>query len=625
MRGPFLSAHRRKIVAFLLALAPSTTLAVEINDNRRAAGELRENVLTLRLYVGEGSWRPEGPLGPSFVIAAFGEENAELSVPGPVIRVREGTAVKVVLRNALQSTLRINGFCPRPAKTCDPMMIAPGASQEGQFTLGSPGTYYYYGTTGTGPLFSRPQHDTQLVGAIVVDPAAGSPPDRVFILSTYGRPPGNQPRSSKSDVFAINGVSWPHTEMQHYKTEDQVHWRVINLSFVPHAMHLHGMYFNVDAAGDISTQQQFVDSQRRKVATQLIGIGQTFNMSWSADRPGNWLFHCHMTFHMHKEGHNASHQVGDQMPDKSAGMAGMVLGIEVSGPPKPNDAQPNTPAPRQMSLILTEEPNRYGDKAGFRMSLEGTDAPRLNTGAVPGPVIVLARGEPVEITVVNRLSQATAMHWHGIELDSFYDGVAGWSGQSDRQAPPILPGESFVAKFTPPRAGTFIYHTHWHDDAQLAGGLYGPLIVLEPGEKYDPETDHIVVIGLNGVIQEDQWATPSIITFNGKTTPDPIIMRADVPNRLRLINITANGVSLWVLLQGVPFDQGNWKPVAKDGATLPDTQAQPRPARQVIAVGETYDFELVPSGSRSAFFPLWLELRRSDGGYLLEAPIRTQQ
>jgi hypothetical protein len=164
-----------------------------------------------------------------------------------------------------------------------------------------------------------------------------------------------------------------------------------------------------------------------------------------------------------------------------------------------------------------------------------------------------------------------------------------------------------------------------HDDAQLAGGLYAPLIVLEPGEKYDPETDHIVVIGLNGVIQEDQWATPSIITFNGKTTPDPIIMRADVPNRLRLINITANGVSLWVLLQGVPFEQGNWKPVAKDGATLPDTQAQPRPARQVIAVGETYDFELVPSGSRSAFFPLWLELRRSDGGYLLQAPIRTQQ
>jgi hypothetical protein len=115
MRGLFLSAHWRKVVAFLLALAPSTTLALEINDNRRAAGELRENVLTLRLYAGEGSWQPEGPLGPSFEIAAFGEENSELSVPGPVIRVREGTAVKVVLRNARHAPSHLqrqggNGF-----------------------------------------------------------------------------------------------------------------------------------------------------------------------------------------------------------------------------------------------------------------------------------------------------------------------------------------------------------------------------------------------------------------------------------------------------------------------------------------------------------------------------------
>ena len=50
--------------------------------------------------------------------------------------------------------------------------------------------------------------------------------------------------------------------------------------------------------------------------------------------------------------------------------------------------------------------------------------------------------------------------------------------------------------------GTFIYHTHWHEDLQLSGGLYGPLIVLEPGERYDPGTDHIVIIGLKGVPME---------------------------------------------------------------------------------------------------------------------------
>ena len=113
--------------------------------------------------------------------------------------------------------------------------------------------------------------------------------------------------------------------------------------------------------------------------------------------------------------------------------------------------------------------------------------------------------------------------------------------QPGNLAPPVAPGQSFVAKFTPPRAGTFIYHTHWHKDEQLAGGLYGPLIVLEPGERYDPETDHIVVIGLNGVLRENEREP---FALNGSATPAPIVMRAGVPNRLRLINITANNVSL---------------------------------------------------------------------------------
>ena len=57
--------------------------------------------------------------------------------------------------------------------------------------------------------------------------------------------------------------------------------------------------------------------------------------------------------------------------------------------------------------------------------------------------------------------------------------------------PAIAPGSSFAAKMTPSRAGTFIYHTHWHDEDQLLNGIYGPLIVLEPGEKYDPDHDKI--------------------------------------------------------------------------------------------------------------------------------------
>ena len=61
--------------------------------------------------------------------------------------------------------------------------------------------------------------------------------------------------------------------------------------------------------------------------------------------------------------------------------------------------------------------------------------------------------------------------------------IANFGFQFDsRTAPAIAPGDSFEARFTPPRAGTFIYHTHIDDIRQPSSGLYGAIIVLEPGQ-----------------------------------------------------------------------------------------------------------------------------------------------
>jgi len=69
-------------------------------------------------------------------------------------------------------------------------------------------------------------------------------------------------------------------------------------------------------------------------------------------------------------------------------------------------------------------------------------------------------------------------------------------GRARRSRHPSPPGSSFVAHITPPRAGTFIYHTHWHDETQIRNGLYGPLIVLEPGQKLDPDQDRTFVFSV---------------------------------------------------------------------------------------------------------------------------------
>jgi hypothetical protein len=87
--------------------------------------------------------------------------------------------------------------------------------------------------------------------------------------------------------------------------------------------------------------------------------------------------------------------------------------------------------------------------------------------------------------VVNQLRQSTSVHWHGMELESYYDGVPGWGARGKELTPVIKPGGSFVVRFTPPRVGAFMYHTHLNDEAQISGGLYGPLIVVESAEKVD--------------------------------------------------------------------------------------------------------------------------------------------
>ena len=75
------------------------------------------------------------------------------------------------------------------------------------------------------------------------------------------------------------------------------------------------------------------------------------------------------------------------------------------------------------------------------------------------------RGEPIAITVVNKLRQPTAVHWDGIELqDSYVYGVPLCCGRDGKLAPPIAPNDSSVAPCTSPRAGTFIYHLHNNEE-----------------------------------------------------------------------------------------------------------------------------------------------------------------
>ena len=605
------------------SLVPPVPARIAFHDNRVASGTLRNGELTLRLEVTEGRWFPDGEHARSEVIHAFAEAGKAPSVPGPMIRVPEGTRLRITIRNPLDSTLVLHGMHARPGSLADTVQIAPGAERELRFTAGAPGTYYYWGSTTGGAMRDLRGIDSQLSGAFIVDPPGAPSDDRVFVIGMWFKPLADStgPQSRQyADLMVINGRMWPHTERLHVAEGDSVRWRWINASESSHPMHLHGFYFRVDAQGDWARDTAYAPDQQRLVVTQLMLPGATMNVAWRAEREGNWVFHCHFSFHV-------SHWLMMGSPDSGSSLAhdpthrqhrmsGLVLGLHVDPKQRGDRVRADRPA-RRLRLVLQEVPGRFDTVPGYGFVLRdpsGRQPDSLPGDSVPrsGPLLELVRGEPVAITVVNRMRQMTGVHWHGIELESFPDGVPEWSGTASRLMPPVMPGDSFVAEFVPPRSGTFMYHAHSNEDAQISGGLYGALIVRDSGTVRDPDTDRIVLLGASGPF-------PNHGTVNGERESAPIEMKAGRTYRLRIIHIQPDWRAHFTLLDHRGILE--WRPVAKDGADLPESQRKLVPARLLAGPGETADFEFTPDAPGD----VRLEITTHGTGWHLLQEIRVRE
>jgi len=572
---------------FGLALAhgpdASSLPNVKPNDNRHPAGRIRHDTVRVTLAVRMATWKPEGDAGPAIAVPAFAEEGKAPQVPGPLLRTAAGTVIDATVRNDLSdSTITVRGLATRPATGADSLVIAPGESSRIVFPAGAPGTYLYYAEVGRQDTLMERE---QLAGALVVDSAGASPGDRVFVINIWGEPVDAVHRRN---ALAINGRSFPYDERIEARVGDTLRWRLVNASLRPHPMHLHGFYFDVYARGNGLADTIFSPADRRMVVTEGLLPRSTASIVWSPDRPGNWLFHCHLMFHalgdarlgvLKEHGHEREHDLGRHM-------AGLVLGISVAA--RGLKKQPRGTARRLR--LFAQEGARHGRAPramGFVLQ-HGDAAPAPDSVEVPGTVLTLTRGEPTDVTVINRLDEPTAVHWHGLELESYSDGVAWWSGYGNRVAPEIQPGDSFIAHLTLRRAGTFIYHTHLNDLEQLTSGMYGALVALEPGHAFDPATDHVYVAGWDG--DED----PPHIVINGDSVGPPLDLAAGVVHRFRLVNI---GMAALVRFS-LSSDSGLviWRRVARDGADLPPQQSRLGPAAIVLAVGQTADATFLPPG-----------------------------
>src|SRR6185437_14941983 len=203
--------------------------------------------------------------------------------------------------------------------------------------------------------------------------------------------------------------------------------------------------------------------------THAFRPGEADELHWTADRAGNWMFHCHIDDHItrhpsiaamlaHRPGPNdiTRTTVAERfhLPDEP--MGGMVIAVRVVAPRGLPDPAP-AGATRRLSLVVDERDVANPPYPGLAQ-----DTVRLIDGAAAtesdgnlGPTIVLTRGDPVAIAVTNHTREQTSIHWHGIALaDSYYDGGSGMGMAMPGISPAIDPGSTFVARFAPPNAGT---------------------------------------------------------------------------------------------------------------------------------------------------------------------------
>ena len=155
-------------------------------------------------------------------------------------------------------------------------------------------------------------------------------------------------------------------------------------------------------------------------------------------------------------------------------------------------------------------------------------------GTSPGPLIEATVGQLVEVRLHNEnVQDGVALHWHGVDVPNGQDGVAGVTQDA------VQVGEDYVYRWIAPDAGTFWYHSHQQSHPQVAGGLFGG-VLIHPAARERGVQD---VVALTHLYEAQS-------TVNGDSSYPHIEAEPGAQVRVRVVN-TDNGLqSVW---SSVPF------------------------------------------------------------------------
>jgi len=236
-------------------------------------------------------------------------------MPGPTIQATAGDRIRIIVRNELPESTVVHWHgleVPAAMDGVDYLSqppIPPGEEFVYEFDLHQNGTFFYHSH---GPM----QQAIGMVGMLIVHPRQAFAPmcDHDFAMLTQQfalLPKGTVPdtMSEVFNLFTLNGRAAPYVNPMIVRLGQRIRIRFVNLSTMDHhPMHVHGHTFWVTG----TEGGRIPDTAWVPGNTVLVGVGQSRDVEFIANNPGDWMVHCHIPHHM------MNHMVPHIRPDAQA-------------------------------------------------------------------------------------------------------------------------------------------------------------------------------------------------------------------------------------------------------------------------------------------------------------------
>jgi FtsP/CotA-like multicopper oxidase with cupredoxin domain len=401
------------------------------------------------------------------------------TVPGPLIRVRQGDLIVVHLHNRLPvgTTIHWHGLAVPNGQdgvagvTQDP--VPPGRSATYSFIARTAGTYWYHSHQR-----GAEQVDRGLYGLLVVDPRDAVPEPSADHFLVYDEwpiglempspPVAGSPAMSAYVTVSVNGKSGTAIDPIRVAAGKKIRLRMLNAGYLVHFVRVDGVQVVVRAfdGHEVSGGGPTHD-------VLPLGPGERMDVEFTAPNRPFWI------------------ELQDGFPP-SADAAVEVDpggGSAAQGPPAGGEIRPvldvftygarasDSPWPtgavatREFTLNLTEVSRGGGSMAGSMPGMEMGDVLyEINGKVFPATdTLEVSGGDRVAITFVNQGRMEHSMHLHGHAFQLLERNGLAVAGVIVKDTVVVRPGMSVTVGFVADNPGWWMIHCH--ELHHSAGGM----------------------------------------------------------------------------------------------------------------------------------------------------------